>query len=271
MGIADADGFDWAASVAALEWQVDLGVTDFTLDAPINRYDLPDRNVDAFAPATKLAAPASPQAPPIAVRQVDPVAVARQMAGAAQTLDDLRAAMAAFDHCDLKKGARNLVFSDGDPKAKLMVIGEAPGRDEDYEGRPFVGAAGQLLDKMLAAIGFGRGHADPASAVYITNVLPWRPPGNRDPSAEEIAMLQPFLARHIELVAPRVIIATGNSSCSALLGQRGILRLRGQWLQTQGVPVMPMTHPAYLLGMPAAKREAWADLLAVQAKLKEDE
>ena len=147
-----------------------------------------------------------------------------------------------------------------------MVIGEAPGRDEDRAGKPFVGRAGQLLDRMFEAIGMGRG-AEGANAIYITNILPWRPPQNRDPSPEEIAMMRPFIDRHVELAAPEILVLMGNISCQAMLGRRGITRLRGQWQEALERPVMPMFHPAYLLRNPGAKREAWADLLSLKAKL----
>ncbi|MVX50963.1 uracil-DNA glycosylase, partial [Rhodobacter sphaeroides] len=192
---------------------------------------------------------------------------ARRAAAAAPTLEALREAMAAYDHCDLKRGARNTVFSDGHPAARLMLIGEAPGREEDAAGRPFVGRAGQLLDRMFAAIGLSRTSPDAETALYITNVMPWRPPQNRDPSAEEVAMMTPFLARHVELAAPDLIVVTGNTACAALLGRTGITRLRGRWAEAWGRPVMPMCHPAYLLRNPEAKREAWADLLEVKARL----
>lgn len=170
--------------------------------------------------------------------------------------------MAAFDHCELKRGARNLVFADGTPGARVMIIGEAPGREEDREGRPFVGRAGQLLDRMLAAIDLNRD-----SSVYITNVLPWRPPQNRDPKPDEIAMMQPFLRRHVELAAPDVLVVMGNISCQAVLGKRGITRLRGHWSEAFDKPVLPMFHPAYLLRQPVMKRETWADLLELKARL----
>ncbi|AZB62581.1 uracil-DNA glycosylase, partial [Cereibacter sphaeroides] len=192
---------------------------------------------------------------------------ARRAAAAAPSLEALREAMAAYDQCDLKRGARNTVFSDGHPAARLMLIGEAPGREEDAAGRPFVGRAGQLLDRMFAAIGLSRTSPDAETALYITNVMPWRPPQNRDPSPEEVAMMTPFLARHVELAAPDLIVATGNTACAALLGRTGITRLRGRWAEAWGRPVMPMCHPAYLLRNPEAKREAWADLLEVKARL----
>ncbi|WP_425414325.1 uracil-DNA glycosylase [Salipiger mucosus] len=193
----------------------------------------------------------------------DPVEQARAMAGAADSLEALREAIAAFEHCELKLGARSLVFCDGAPGARVMIVGEAPGREEDRQGKPFVGRAGQLLDRMLGAIGLSR-----AESVYITNVLPWRPPRNRDPKPDEIAMMTPFLARHIELIDPDLLVIMGNISCDALLGRRGITRLRGQWTEAQGRPALPMFHPAYLLRQPQLKREAWADLLELQAKMK---
>jgi DNA polymerase len=196
------------------------------------------------------------------------VRVATEAAAQAQDLAALRTALAAFEHCDLKRGAKSLVFADGLPGARVMVVGEAPGRDEDQEGRPFVGRAGQLLDRMFAAIGLMRGATDPALALYITNVMVWRPPQNRDPTPDEVAMLLPFLQRHIALADPEVIVVMGNTPLSALLGQKGITRLRGQWAEALGKPVLPMVHPAYLLRNPAAKREAWADLLSLKSHLR---
>lgn len=254
---------DWHTARALLAWQVELGVDDAIGDAPLNRYELPDEK-PASAPAAKA------KSAPLRVveTKVDPVAEARVAAREAGSLDALREAMAQYPHCDLRRGARNLVFADGTAGSKLMIIGEAPGRDEDVRGRPFVGRAGQLLDRMLAAIDMGRDR-DGAQGVYITNVLPWRPPQNRDPKPSEIAMMLPFLERHVQLAKPDLVILMGNISCQAVLGRRGILSLRGGWTEGFGRPAMPMTHPAYLLRTPAAKREAWADLLAVRAKLKE--
>ena len=245
---------------AALEWQTAMGADEAILDAPVDRYALPD-------PAPKKAATAIP-APPVE-EKIDAGAVARAAAEAASSLDDLRAAMEAFELCDLKKGARQLVFSDGQPNAKVMIVGEAPGRDEDIQGKPFVGRAGQLLDLMFSHIGLSRQSPDAQSALYITNVLPWRPPQNRDPRPDEVAMMLPFLKRHVELVDPDILIAMGNHSCQALLGQRGITRLRGKWAEAMGRPVLPMFHPAYLLRTNEAKREAWADLLTLKARLSE--
>jgi DNA polymerase len=260
MGIAADMTEDWHAALAALAWQVDAGVDEVIGDAPVNRYDLAAEPAKAAAVVQAVAPAAAPQS--------DPVAVAKALAGQSQTLADLHAALAGFDLCDLKKGARNTVFADGNPAARVLILGEAPGAEEDREGRPFVGRAGQLLDKMFAAIGLSRTSPDPQAALYITNVMPWRPPGNRDPEPAEIAMMQPFVARHIALVDPEVIVVMGNTPLFALTGGRGILRARGTWMQALGKPLLPMTHPAYLLRNPAAKREAWADLLSLQARLR---
>ena len=251
----------WHAALAALAWQRDLGVTEVIADHPQDGYALA---------ATRAAAarPAPPAVAPTPAPAADPVAEARAAAAGAATLGALRAALAAYPHCDLQRGARNLVFCDGTPAARVMILGEAPGREEDLEGRPFVGRAGQLLDRMFAAIGLSRTAPDPAQALYISNVSPWRPPGNRDPSPEEIAMLRPFAERHVVLADPEVLVLMGNTPCATILGERGILRLRGRWTQALGRPVLPMTHPAYLLRNPAAKREAWADLLDLQARLR---
>jgi len=241
---------------ALLDWQIELGATDAIGDAPVDRYALPDT-----APKAKKA-PAAPK-PAAKPTQADPVAVAQAAARSAGSLEQLRAAMDVFDLCDLKKGARQLVFADGAPGARVMIIGEAPGREEDREGKPFVGRAGQLLDRMLAAIDLDR-----TENVYITNVLPWRPPQNRDPKPEEIGMMKPFLERHIALAKPDVLVVMGNISCQAVLGKRGITRLRGQWSQALDLPVIPMFHPAYLLRQPQMKRQAWADLLELKAHLE---
>lgn len=259
--LADDIAGDWHAALAALAWQVEAGADEPIVDAPVNRYELA-----AEAPKPVAANPA-PQVAPAVMVQVDATAIARATAEAARSLDDLRAAIAGFDLCELKKGARNTVFADGNPAARVLILGEAPGADEDREGRPFVGRAGQLLDQMFAAIGLSRTSPDAGTALYITNVLPWRPPGNREPEPEEIAMMRPFVERHIALVDPAVIVVMGNTPLDALTGHRGILRARGNWGQALGKPLLPMTHPAYLLRNPAAKREAWADLLSLNARL----
>lgn len=256
MDIAAAD-LDVATARALLAWQIELGADEPIGEAPVNRYEVP---ATVARPAVALAP--TPEA-------VDPIHAATVAAEAAMSLEALAGAQAGYDLCDLKKGARNFVFADGNPEARVMIIGEAPGRDEDIEARPFVGRAGQLLDRMFAAIGLSRTAHNRDEALYITNVMPWRPPSNRDPEPAEIAMMLPFLARHVALANPDLIVLMGNVACAAALGQRGILRLRGQLCEAFGRPTMPMTHPAYLLRNPAAKREAWADLLDIKARLRE--
>ncbi|MBL9046419.1 MAG: uracil-DNA glycosylase [Tabrizicola sp.] len=260
MGIAAEIAEDWQAALAALVWQVEAGADEAMLDAPLNRYELA---AEAPKPATAHQASIAEQTP-----SLDPVDVARKVANAARTLTELQTAIAGFDYCELKRGARNTVFADGNPAARVLILGEAPGADEDREGRPFVGRAGQLLDRMFAAIDLSRTGPDAKTALYITNVMPWRPPGNRDPEPAEIAMMLPFVERHIALVDPQVIVVLGNTPLFALTGSRGILRARGTWSEALGKPLLPMTHPAYLLRNPAAKREAWADLLSLQARLR---
>jgi len=219
------------------------------------------------APGTASARPAMVVAQPAAVPDEAQAARAREVARQAKTLDELKAILAEFDGCNLRFTAKNLVFADGNPEADFMLVGEAPGRDEDLQGLPFVGRSGQLLDRMLAAIGRDR------TTAYITNVIPWRPPGNRDPSPLETEICRPFIERHIELVAPKVLVTLGNPSTKLLLGtQTGIMRLRGTWSvhRTPGgveIPTMPTLHPAYLLRNPAHKKLAWRDLLAVKMKL----
>ncbi|HBN31693.1 MAG TPA: uracil-DNA glycosylase [Rhodobacteraceae bacterium] len=256
---------DYAEALVALLWQVELGVTEAIGDVPLIRYEAV---VEKPVELPKLAGVKMATAVAGAPEVEQAVDIAQQMAKGAADLSALRAAIANYDFCELKKGARNLVFADGNPAARVMIIGEAPGKDEDVEGLPFVGRAGQLLDKMLAAIDMSRRAQTAQDAVYITNVLPWRPPQNRDPEAEEVAMMLPFLKRHIALVAPDFIVPMGNAACRALLGKSGITRLRGQWAAVDGIPALPMLHPAYLLRTPMAKREAWADLLALKARLK---
>jgi DNA polymerase len=195
------------------------------------------------------------------------VGAAREAARSAATLDDLRSALAAFDGCNLRTTAKRLVFADGNPQARLMLIGEAPGREEDEQGLPFVGRSGRLLDRMLAAIGLDR------SAVYIANVVPWRPPGNRTPTPQETEICKPFIARQIELVDPDVLVFLGGAAAAALTGtSEGILRLRGRWMRYEtghrGIAAMPTLHPAYLLRQPIHKRLAWRDLLEIRQALR---
>ncbi len=258
------DDLDADVALALLEWQIEMGVDEPMLDVTTDRFDLAARAKPAPAMAeVARPAPAAPADDDLPAR----IAAAEAAAAGADTLAALAAAQEAFDGIELKKGARNFCFADGNPKARVLILGEAPGDEEDRQGRPFVGRAGQLLDQMFAAIGLSRTAVDAEKAFYVMNVLTWRPPGNRDPSPDEIAASIPFVRRHIDLIGPDVIVLMGNIPCQAAIGQRGILRLRGTWTDAFGVPALPMTHPAYLLRNAAAKREAWADLLSLSARL----
>lgn len=250
---------DFHTARALLEWHIELGADEAISETPVNRYDVPK-----VAPKPAVTPETGPQS--VADETPDAVAIAKTAAADAGTLDALRANLAAYEHCELKRGARNLVFSDGNPAARVMIVGEAPGPDEDRQGKPFVGRSGQFLDRMLAAINHGRTHG--TNPVYITNVMPWRAPNNREPTPEEIAMMLPFVHKHIELIDPQVIVLVGNVSCMALLGEKGITKLRGHWRDVLGRPALPMFHPAYLLRAPEKKREAWHDLLMLQAKVR---
>ncbi|WP_404405876.1 uracil-DNA glycosylase family protein [Pelagibacterium halotolerans] len=258
--------------LAALDWYRAVGVDIAVREDPVDRFAL-----SAIAPAkTQRAAPPQrasqqapasqpPAAPAASTSDADPE-TARALAAKAQTLDDLRETLAAFEGCGLKLRATNLVFADGNPDADIMLVGEAPGRDEDLQGKPFVGRSGQLLDRMLAAIGLDR------TKVYIANTVPWRPPGNRTPAPSEVAVCLPFLYRQIELVAPKVLVALGGASASTLFETNtGITRLRGQWrdltINGHTMRAVATLHPAYLLRQPAAKKLAWQDLLAIQGEL----
>lgn len=194
------------------------------------------------------------------------VMAARTAASAARSLDELEANLRKFDGCSLKSNAKSTCFYRGSPQARLLIIGEAPGRDEDLEGRPFVGKAGKMLDLMLKSIGLAEGD------VHITNVVYWRPPGNRTPTPQEVLTCRPFLERQIELVAPELVLLLGGSAAKAVLEiEDGIMKIRGKWrnLSVGGHRARSMAtlHPAYLLRTPAAKRMAWRDLLSVKAAL----
>jgi DNA polymerase len=302
-------------SLALLRWLVEAGADEATAEAPLNRFvtrpsSSSPREGEGGAPRVESAAMARrvggessserPSASPLheartrastlpqvegakktqntarmsanaeAVSLSTAPGAARALAQSCATLAQLKSALMQFDGCELKRYATNTVFADGSPSGRIMLIGEAPGRDEDEQGLPFVGRAGKLLDRMLAAIDLDR------SKVYITNVLNWRPPQNREPSPEEAASCLPFLHRHIELADPQVLILLGAVSARHVLGTtEGIMRLRGKWNLYQNaninraIPVMPTLHPAYLLRQPAAKRLAWRDLLAVGEKIEE--
>jgi len=217
-----------------------------------------------FDPVRPAAAP--PQAPP---NPDAAVMAAREAARSAASLEELRAILARFEGCALRTTATQLVFADGNPQARVMFIGEAPGRDEDIEGLPFVGRSGKLLDRMMAAIGLDR------TSVYIANIVPWRPPGNRTPTPQESAICLPFTLRQIELVNPDVLVCMGNPSTQTLLATKeGITRTRGRWFKfhtgTRDIRALPTFHPAFLLRNPLSKRLAWRDFLAIKKALAAD-
>ena len=261
--------------IDALRWHIEMGVDELIDDQPIDRYAaaaIPRAAVAVPSPSansqpTRPAASAStgqPLAPSEGAR--DAIAIARD----ANSIEDLRERLETFEGCALKFTATNTVFADGDPASDIMFIGEAPGVDEDRQGLPFVGASGQLLNRMLSALGRER------TSIYISNILFWRPPGNRSPTAAETAACLPFVQRHIELARPKVLVFLGGSSAKTMLDRtEGIMRLRGKWFDYMSeelgtpIPAMPTFHPAFLLRQSAQKREAWRDFLAIQEKLEE--
>jgi len=261
-----------AGDLAALRLHLEWGADEALQATPLDRLRPPDPiPPDPIPPNPIPPDPIPPRpAPPITALPAHAAADAASLAAAAMDVAALRAALAGFTGCALSETATNLVFADGNPNAPLMLIGEAPGAEEDRAGRPFVGPSGQLLDRMLASIGLDRG------SVLITNLLPWRPPGNRNPTDQEVALCLPFLLRHIALVRPRHLVLLGALATRALSGSgAGIRRLRGKWLALDipgleaKLPALPMFHPAYLLRNPAAKRESWADLLSLKRALDE--
>jgi DNA polymerase len=266
-----------AAALALLEWQIAMGA-DEAIDAvaPDRLAPIPEPPPAKSSPARIEARASLPARAPVAVAPPSGLAEslaaaavsARRLAAEAQSIAALEAAVRQFDDCPLKRTATNTVFMDGNPEAPIIIVGEAPGADEDRIGRPFVGRAGQLLDLMLAAIGLDRGK------VQITNVIYWRPPGNRKPTTAEIASCLPFVLRHIALARPTALVLAGGTAAGALLSQtEGITRLRGRWFDLavpgleRPVPTIPIFHPAFLLRSPERKRDAWRDLLALKARL----
>jgi len=265
-----ANSHDRSVLLDQLAWQLAMGIDEILLDAPA-----PDSAVSmaalkppappvSAAPADTLVAPASPVTPsPPASPQPDRTA---QLAGIT-SLDGLRDALQALEGCALKHTASNMIFADGSPGAKLMVIGDVPGRDEDRIGLPLVGTDGQLFDRMLASIGLSRGD------IYIVPLIPWRPPGNRTPTAEEMALLLPFMYRHVQLAAPQILLLLGGVTAKTVLPPGGgILKLRGRWHDIDygdgtARPTLATLHPAYLGRSPAQKRLAFADLVALAGKL----
>ena len=254
-----------------LDFYAETGVDALLGESPVDRFASTEpaepaaRSVQPVTPAADLnsvarAAPAAPPAPDEAVMQ------ARSVAKNAKTLDELRAILDRFEGCALKSTASQLVFADGNPEARLMLVGEAPGREEDIEGLPFVGRSGKLLDRMLAAIGLDR------TSVYIANIVPWRPPGNRTPTPQESQICLPFILRQIELADPDILVCLGGPSAQALLGIReGITKTRGRWFAFETgkreIRAMPTFHPAFLLRSPLQKRFAWRDFLAIKEAL----
>src|SRR5450755_97322 len=254
-----------------LAFYLEAGVDCALGDEPINR--LVDPGMLPAAPAVVPPQPAKLVNAPLPAVRGEPVpapdaaiASARDAARTAPTLAALRALLETFDGCALKHTATQLVFADGNPQARIMFVGEAPGRDEDIEGLPFVGRSGKLLDRMLAAVGLDR------TSVYIANVVPWRPPGNREPSLHETEICLPFLLRQIELVDPDILVCMGNPSAKTLLGlKEGITKTRGRWFKfysgKREIRAMPTFHPAFLLRSPLQKRFAWRDYLAIKKAL----
>lgn len=293
MGMRGGEGL---TPESLLRWYVAAGVDEAVGDTALDRYALsaeqaarrqarmpappppPRPAAPTAGPPTAGAAPAQSRGPAPALAPAAPVladsprqakATAAHVAAEAKTLADLHKAIEGFDGCPLKATATNTVFADGNPGGALMVVGEAPGREEDRLGLPFVGESGRLLDRMLASIGQTR------ETFYITNLLPWRPPGNRSPTDAEVAVCLPFLERHIELVQPKVLLLVGGLSAKNLFARNeGITRLRGRWqsYETPGlshpIPAIATFHPAYLLRTPTQKRLAWRDLLDVKDKLR---
>jgi uracil-DNA glycosylase family 4 len=268
---------------ALLRWYVDQGLDEAIAEAPVDRFAMPaPAPVAAAAPAAK--APTRPAAPtplrtsspppvaraPVPIESPQLVEDARALAESCRTLAELEAAVRGFEGCALKRTAKNTVFADGTPGAPVMIVGEAPGADEDRLGKPFVGVSGQLMDRMMEAIGLTR-----AGGFYITNILFWRPPGNRTPTLAEQAMCLAFTRRHIELARPKILVLAGGTSVKAVLDTtEAITRMRGKWVNYRlsggtELPAMPTFHPAYLLRTPASKRLSWLDLLAIDKKLKE--
>jgi uracil-DNA glycosylase family 4 len=250
--------------LAVLDWYRAAGVDIAVGEEPVDRFAQrpPQRVAPTVTSATSPVAERSPDAPLLGG---DP-AEARSLAASAQSLEALEALLGAYDGCGLKLRATQLVFADGNPDADIMLIGEAPGAEEDRQGKPFVGKSGQLLDRMLGAIGLDR------TKVYIANTVPWRPPGNRTPTPEEMALCLPFLHRQVELVAPRVVMTLGGPAMQTVFATtNGIIKMRGKWsdvtIGRHQVQALPTLHPAYLLRNPAAKQQAWMDMLSLKLKL----
>ena len=253
----------------ALRWLVAMGAEELIGERPVNRFAVAPQVTPI--PVNPLVQPAAPVVIPGAAKMLLPPAGTASAANC-KTLDDITTALAGFDACPLKKTATRLCFADGNRQARVMLVGEAPGRDEDIQGKPFVGKSGQLLDRMLGAIGLSRNSAEPENSVFITNIIFWRPPGNRTPTEAETLMCLPFVLRTIEILAPDFIVCLGATPTQRLTGKAdGILKLRGKWMTAnvsgRNIPLLPALHPAYLLRQPNQKRLAWRDLLALRQML----
>jgi uracil-DNA glycosylase family 4 len=252
-------------TLGTLNWLIEAGADEAVGETPVNRLTAA-QTAPPSPPKPAIIRPTPTKAPLAAAN--DAIGDAMALAAAATTLAELKTAMEGFDGCTLKRTATNTVFADGSPEGRVLFIGEAPGRDEDRVGKPFVGRAGQLLDKMLASIGLDRGRN-----AYITNVINWRPPDNRDPTPEEAATCLPFLRRHIELANPGVIVLLGAVAARHVMGvSEGIMKSRGRWTEYnvagRMVPIMPTLHPAYLLRQPAHKKLAWRDLQSLAVRMQ---
>ncbi len=283
----EEDGQDEDAPIEKLRFQLEMGV-DLAIDeTPIDRFaeSLAAKEAAAQSAASKQATsnksfsretstPAkgpTPRTnrPEMTIPDDKAAESAREIAGKAKSLEELKTSMSEFDGCNLRLSAKTTVFADGNPEARIMMIGEAPGRDEDIQGLPFVGRSGQLLDRMLAAIGLDR------TSVYISNVIAWRPPGNRTPTPLETEICRPFIERHIELAEPEILVMLGGASAKTLFNTSdGILRMRGKWQKfrygDREIDAMAMLHPAYLLRQPAQKNLAWQDLVKLKIRLENE-
>ena len=261
---------DRESALLALKWQIEAGADEAIGAQPVDRTAAPPAKTPppAARPARARQAKLWQPAPGPLESAETSVSTARQMAAEAADLTQLRVALERFEGCPLKETAMNLVFADGSPESRVMIVGEGPGGEEDRQGLPFVGPSGQLLDRMLAAIGLDR------TSAYITNLLFWRPPGNRTPTGTEISACLPFVERHIELADPQYLLLAGGISAKTLLGRnQGILKLRGHWAHYQHagmarpIPALASLHPAYLLRQPGQKRLAWRDFLLLREAL----
>lgn len=265
---------DAAPDLAELiAWYAEMGVTEALDETPRNHFAEPQpaapRPGQRQAPLRPVPSEATRPNAAAGTPPDEATLSARALAREARTLDELKEALSRFEGCTLKATAKNLVFADGNPEGRVMMVGEAPGADEDRIGLPFVGRSGQLLDRMLAAIGLNR-----KEHVYIANLLPWRPPGNRTPTPQEVAICLPFIQRQIELADPDILVCVGGPSAQGLLGLSGILASRGKWLDydtgKRRIRAVATLHPAYLLRQPLQKRLAWRDLRALKAALEEN-